>query len=82
MHSEESKRSVFLGGLSKGTTSQMIKDGLEKMNVEVVNHPVIKNGFTPKVTLSTVKESNKLLTLKKVLINNTMVDVRQYVNRK
>jgi len=76
------KRSVFLGGLSKGTTSQMIKDDLQKMDVKVINHPLVKSTFTPKVTFGTVKETNMLLNLKKVRINDTLVDVRPYVNYK
>merc|ERR1712060_28744 len=79
---DEIKRSVFLGGLSKGTTSQMIKDDLQKMDVKVINHPLVKTGFTPKVTFGTVKETNMLIKLKKVRINETLVDVRPYVNFK
>lgn len=79
---DEIKRSVFLGGLSKGTTSQMIKDDLQKMDVKVINHPLVKTGFTPKVTFGTVKETNMLINLKKVRINDTLVDVRPYVNFK
>jgi len=78
MHRDENERSVFLGGLTKGTTSEMIKDDLEKMNVQVVNNPLVKIGFTPKVTLAAVKEKKKLLKLKKVWINNTLVDVRAF----
>merc|ERR1712060_567214 len=79
---DEIRRSVFLGGLSRGTTSRMIKDDLEKMDVKVVNHPLVKTGFTPKVTLATVEESNMLTKLKKVRINETLVDVRPYINYK
>jgi len=79
---DEIKRSVFLGGLSKGTTSQMIKDDLQKMDVKVINHPLVKTGFTPKVTFGTVKETDMLIKLKKVCINDTLVDVRPYVNFK
>jgi len=79
---DEIKRSVFLGGLSKGTTSQMIKDDLQKMDVKVINYPLVKTGFTPKVTFGTVKETNMLIKLKKVRINDTLVDVRPYVNFK
>jgi len=79
---DEIKRSVFLGGLSKGTTSQMIKEDLQKMDVKVINHPLVKNGFTPKVTLGTVRETNMLISLKKVRINDKLVDVRPYVNFK
>merc|ERR1719193_1765688 len=79
---DEIKRSVFLGGLSRGTTSQMIKDDLEKMSVKVVNRPLVKTGFTPKVTLQTVEDCEILINLKKVRINDTMVDVRPYNNEK
>jgi hypothetical protein len=79
---DEIKRSVFLGGLSRGTTSLMIKDDLEKMNVTVVNRPLVKTGFAPKVTLQTVEECEMLINLKKVRVNDTMVDVRPYINNK
>jgi len=79
---DDIKRSVFLGGLSSGTTTQIIKDDLNKLDVKVVNHPLIKTGFTPKVTLGTIEQTNKLIKLKKVRINDTLVDVRPYVNFK
>jgi len=79
-HPDKIKRSVFLGGLSKGTTSQMIKDDLRKMNVKVSNNPHVKDGFCPKVICGTVQESNMLIKLKKVPINNKLVDVRPFVN--
>jgi len=79
---DDMKRSVFLGGLSKGTTSQVIKDDLDKLDVKVVNYPLIKSGFTPKVTLGSVEQTNKLINMKKVRINGTLVDVRPYVNSK
>jgi len=82
MQPDEIKRCVFLGGLSRGTTSQMIRDDLEKLNVKVVNRPHVKTGFTPKVTLQTVEDCEILINLKKVRINNTMVDVRPYNNNK
>merc|ERR1719285_675168 len=82
MQPDEIKRSVFLGGLPRGTTSQMIRDDLEKLNVKVVNRPHVKTGFTPKVTLQTVEDCEILINLKKVRINNTMVDVRPYNNNK
>jgi len=79
---DDMNRSVFLGGLSRGTTSQVIKDDLDKLDVKVVNHPLIKSGFTPKVTLGSVEQTNKLIRMKKVRINDTLVDVRPYVNCK
>jgi len=77
---DDIKRSVFLGGLPNGTTGQMIKEELEKLDVKVVNHPLIKTGFTPQVMLGCVEQAQKLVNLRKVRINNTLVDVRPYVN--
>jgi len=77
---DDIKRSVFLGGLVTGTTGQRIKDDLEKMDVRVVNHPIIKTGFSPMVTLGTVQQAQLLVKLKKVLINDALVDVRPYVD--
>jgi len=71
-------RSVFLGGLCEGTTSEMIKEDLQKVNVKVVNHPLVKTGFSPKVTVGTVEQKEMLLKLKKVRINDILVDVRPY----
>jgi len=58
----------------------MIIDDLEKLDVKVVNHPLIKTGFTPKVTLGTVEQAQKLIKMKKVWINLSLVDIRPYVN--
>jgi len=77
---DDTKRSVFIGGLSKGTTGQMIADDLEKLDVKVVNHPLIKTGFTPKVTLGTVEQAQKLIKMKRVRIHHSLVDIRPYVN--
>jgi len=77
---DDIKRSVFLGGLTTGTTGQRIKDDLEKMDVRVVNHPIIKTGFSPMVTVGTVEQAQLLVKLKKVLINDALVDVRPYVD--
>jgi len=77
---DDIKRSVFLGGLVTGTTGQRIKDDLEKMDVRVVNHPIIKTGFSPMVTVGTVEQAQLLVKLKKVLLNDALVDVRPYVD--
>jgi len=77
---DDTKRSVFIGGLSNGTTGQMIIDDLEKLDVKVVNHPLIKTGFTPKVTLGTVEQAQKLIKMKRVRIHHSLVDIRPYVN--
>jgi len=77
---DDTKRSVFIGGLSNGTTGQMIIEDLEKLDVKVVNHPLIKTGFTPKVTLGTVDQAQKLIKMRKVRIHHSLVDIRPYVN--
>jgi len=72
------KRSVFLGGLRKGTTTQMIKKELQPHALKIVNYPVIKAGFSPQVTLSTKEQALKLVSMRKVQINGVMVDIRPY----
>jgi len=74
------RHSVFLGGLANGTTSEMIKQELAKLDVQVVNHPVIKAGFSPQVTLKSAEETQKLVQLAKVRINGVFVNVRPYAN--
>jgi len=74
------RHSVFLGGLANGTTSEMIKQELAKLDVQVVNHPVIKAGFSPQVTLKSAEETQKLVQLAKVHINGVFVNVRPYAN--
>jgi len=76
---DDKNRSVFLGGLQKGTTGQMIKQELEKLSVRVVNHPPVKTGFAPRVILGNVEQAQKLINMKKVIINEKLVDVRPYV---
>jgi len=73
-----SKRSVFLGGLRKGTTTQMIKKELEAIGMKIVNYPLIKAGFSPQVTMATANQASKLVNMFKVKINGTLVDVRPY----
>lgn len=73
-------RSVFLGGLACGTTRHMIKDEVEKLGVKVVNHPLVKMGFSPQVMLGTVEQAQKLVRMRQIVINNALVDVRPYVD--
>lgn len=74
------RHSVFLGGLANGTTAEMIKQELAKLDVEVVNHPIIKAGFSPQVTLKSAEETQKLVQLARVRINGVLVNVRPYAN--
>jgi len=71
-----SRRSVFLGGLRKGTTTQIIKKELESLGLKIVNYPLVKAGFSPQVTMATAKQAQKLVDMVKVQINGTMVDIR------
>jgi len=74
-----SRRSVFLGGLGKGTTTQMIKKELEAIGMKVVNYPLTKAGFCPQVTMATEEQAQNLVKMLKVEINGALVDVRPYV---
>jgi len=58
----------------------MIKDDLEKLGMEVVNHPRVKMGFSPQVTLGTAEQAKNLVQMKQVLVNNALVDVRPYID--
>lgn len=77
---DDIKRSVFLGGLPNGTTGKDIRRELEKLDVKVINHPLVKAGFTPQVLLGNVQQAEMLVNLKKVRIRNTLVDIRPYIN--
>jgi len=74
-----SRRSVFLGGLRKGTTTRMIKKEFEAIGMKVVNYPLIKAGFCPQVTMATEEQAQNLVEMLKVEINGVLVDVRPYV---
>jgi len=74
------KRSVFLGGLPENTTSEMIMDDLQRLDVKVLNFPVVKNGYAPRVVLESLEDAKMLVSLKRVMVNGTAVDVRPYVN--
>jgi len=77
------KRSVFLGGLPEDTTGDMIIADLQRLeDVKVVNFPVVKNGYAPRVVLESLEHAKMLVSLKRVIVNGTCVDVRPYVNFK
>jgi len=75
------KRSIFLGGLPNGSTSKDIKEALLKMEMKVVNYPVVKFGYSRQVILENVVQAKTLINMKKVYINGTFVDVRPFVNQ-
>jgi len=74
------KRSVFLGGLPENTTGEVIVRDLKRLDVKVVNFPVVKNGYAPRVVLGSLDHAKMLVALKRVKVNGAPVDVRPYVN--
>jgi len=75
------RRSVFLGGLPKCTTVKEIVDVMAKLNLKVMNYPVIKFGFSPQVILQTISQAQKLVKMKKIYVNGNFVDVRPYTQQ-
>lgn len=75
------KRTVFLGGLSDGTTARDILEAFKKMGMKVQNYPVIKLGYSRQVILDTVHHAKTLIAKQKVLINGTLVDIRPFVRK-
>jgi len=78
---EDTRRSIFLGGLPKGVTGKMIRLALKKLNAEVVSMMRVKRGFCPKVTLSSIHQASRLISEVEIEIGGSMVDVRPYVPR-
>jgi len=76
------KRSVFIGGLSRGTTTKNLQDVLLDMGMKVINYPVIKHGFARQIILGTISQAKILIKMKKIQVNETFVDVRPFVNTK
>jgi len=74
-----SRRTVFLGGLSEKTTGQMIIDDLWHLGARVVECPVVKKGYAPCVVLGSSRQAKMLVTLKRVVINGSIVNVRPYM---
>jgi len=74
------KRSVFLGGLPENTTGEMIMSDLQRLDIDVVDFPVVKKGYAPRVVLGSVEHVKMLVTLKRIMVNGTAVDVRPYIN--
>jgi len=74
------KRSVFLGGLPENTTGNMIIKDLQRLDVKVVEYPIVKNGYAPRVVLGSLEHAKMLVDLKRVMVNGTVVDVRPYLN--
>jgi len=75
---DEIRRSVFLGGLSNNTTGWMIKERLAQLGFVTVNHPVVKSGFAPQVILDSAEQAQRLVELKVIKINKSVVEIRPY----
>jgi len=76
------KRSVFMGGLSPGTTTKNVQDVLEALGAKVLNYPVIKHGFARQIILDTISQAKALIKMRKIKINGTFADVRPFVNQR
>lgn len=76
--SDEVERSVFLGGLTQGTTGEQVHEALKKIDMVVVNDPVLKHRYCRQVVLETVQQAEMLLEMKRIHINGTMVNVRPF----
>jgi len=75
------KRSVILRGLKENTTAEMIVKDIQKLDVEVVEDPVVKNGSATRVVLGSVDGAKMMVSLGRVLVNGTIVDVRPDVRK-
>jgi len=73
------KRSVFLGGLPAKLTVSMLKSEMSKVGVKVVNRPIMKTGYAPKVTLATEEQAWALVAKCTIEIFGVAVDVRPFV---
>jgi len=72
------RRSVFLGGLPSSITVQMLKASIEKLGMKLVNRPLMKAGFIPKVTLATAEQAQDLVARATINLNGATVNVRPY----
>jgi len=75
-------RSVFLGGVPSTMTVRILKTEIEKMGMKVTNHPQIKAGFIPKVTLASAHQAKQLIAKCVIYVNGANVSVRPYILNK
>jgi len=75
-------RSVFLGGVPSTMTVRILKSEIEKMGMKVTNHPQIKAGFIPKVTLASAHQAKQLIAKSVIDVNGANVSVRPYMLNK
>jgi len=76
------KRSVFIGGLSPGTTTKNLQDVLEALSVKVLNYPVIKHGFARQVILNTISQAQALIKMRQINVNGTYAYIRPFVHHR
>merc|ERR1711964_770554 len=72
------QRSVFIGGLPIGITGLDLARSLFDKGFTVVSPPVVRDGYAPKVTLTTVDQANALLVLGFMECCGKTVDVRAW----
>jgi len=72
-------RSVFLGGVPSTMTVRILKSEIERMGMKVTNHPQIKAGFIPKVTLASAHQAKQLIAKCVIDVNGANVSVRPYM---
>jgi len=75
-------RSVFLGGVPSAMTVRILKSEIERMGMKVTNHPQIKAGFIPKVTLASAHQAKQLIAKCVINVNGANVSVRPYILNK
>jgi hypothetical protein len=74
------KRSVFIRGMSRDTSTKNLQDVLSKMGMKVINYPVIKNGFARQVILDTISQAKTLINMKRIEVKGRLVEVQPFVN--
>jgi len=75
-------RSVFLGGVPSTMTVRILKSEIEKMGMKVTNHPQLKAGFIPKVTLASADQAKRLIAKCVIDVNGAKLSVRPYMLNK
>jgi len=56
----------------------MLKASIEKLGMRLVNRPLMKAGFIPKVTLATAEQAQDLVARATINLNGATVNVRPY----
>jgi len=77
---DTNKRSVFLSGLPSSVNLKILRAKLKNLGMKMTNRPRIQAGFTPKVTLASVKEAEELTARGTIRINGAVISVRAYLS--